>query len=211
MFYCRNPAIPAATESPPILPQFFIIALLPIIGCYTALQRYYIPTAREVARIESVSRSPIYSDLAEAVAGVPTIRAYRVGPYFVEKCDQRIVANTAAWITQKIAAEWLNVRLRLLGTAVGVLAAFLVISGGVAPSLAGLVLLYGLDVTKYMEHGTAMASDTESKMNSVERIKVCPFSRQLWSTRCAKGTCRAHLSIGRPLSAQPASFCAGVR
>lgn len=118
-----------------------------------------------------MTRSPIYSDLAEAVAGVATIRAYGAGPHFVEKSDVQISKNSDAWITQKLASEWLNVRLRLLGTAVGILAAFLVISGGIAPGLAGLVLLYALDVTKYMEHGTTMATETESKMNSVERIK----------------------------------------
>lgn len=100
-----------------------------------------------------------------------TIRAYGVGAHFVAKSDSKITDNSGAWVTQKLASEWLNVRLRLLGTSVGILAAFLVISGGIAPGLAGLVLLYALDVTKYLEHGTAMASDTESKMNSVERIK----------------------------------------
>jgi ATP-binding cassette subfamily C (CFTR/MRP) protein 1 len=150
--------------------QWFIIALVPIFASYFALQRYYIPAYAELQRIESISRSPIYSDLAEAVAGVATIRAYRAGGHFTSACDAQIFANGAAWVTQRLAAEWLNVRLRFLGTAVSTLAAFLVISGGVPAGLAGLTLVYALDVTKYMEHGTAQASEAESKMNSVERM-----------------------------------------
>ena len=46
--------------------------------------RYYIPTAREVQRIESVSRSPIYGKFAEALLGVATIRAYKKSEHFTE-------------------------------------------------------------------------------------------------------------------------------
>jgi hypothetical protein len=46
--------------------------------------RYYIPTSREVQRIESVSRSPIYSRFGEALLGVATIRAYRKEEHFTQ-------------------------------------------------------------------------------------------------------------------------------
>ncbi len=50
-------------------------------------QRYYIPSARELQRIESVTRSPIYSKFSEALAGVATIRAYRKETYFTDMSD----------------------------------------------------------------------------------------------------------------------------
>ncbi len=150
--------------------QFFIIALVPIFVAYMALQRFYIPSACELQRIESITRSPIYSDLGEAVAGVATIRAYRRGAHFIAAADAQIYKNGCAVVSQRMASEWLNVRLRFLGTAVATLAAFLVISADVPAGLAGLTLVYALDVTKYMEHGTAQASEAETKMNSVERM-----------------------------------------
>jgi ATP-binding cassette subfamily C (CFTR/MRP) protein 1 len=49
-------------------------------------------------------------------------------------------------------------------------AAVLCISGNISPGLAGLCLVYALDLTRYLKHGTAMASKTESDFNSVERV-----------------------------------------
>lgn len=49
-------------------------------------------------------------------------------------------------------------------------AAILCIRGSISPALAGLCLVYALDLTRYLKHGTAMASKTESDFNSVERV-----------------------------------------
>lgn len=73
-------------------------------------------------------------------------------------------------MTQKLATAWLGTRLRFLGTAIVGCAAFLIIQGNVSAGVAGLTLVYALDVTKYLEHGTNMASELETKMNAVERI-----------------------------------------
>ena len=60
-------------------------------------------------------------------------------------------------------------RLDFIGLAILVLAAVLAIRGAIAPNLAGLCLVYALDLTRFLKHGTAMASKTESDLNSVER------------------------------------------
>lgn len=44
-----------------VITRWFAIALVPITLLYVVIQRYYIPAARELQRIESISRSPIYS------------------------------------------------------------------------------------------------------------------------------------------------------
>ena len=61
-------------------------------------------------------------------------------------------------------------RLRFIGIGIVLLASFLVIQGKVEAGIAGLTLVYALDVTKYMEHGTNMASQLETQMNAVERV-----------------------------------------
>eukprot|EP00878_Enallax_costatus_P008308 GHUV01008686.1.p1 GENE.GHUV01008686.1~~GHUV01008686.1.p1 ORF type:complete len:1320 (+),score=395.23 GHUV01008686.1:299-4258(+) len=153
-----------------IATRWFGIAIVPITIIYMVLQRYYIPSARELQRIESVTRSPIYSKFSEALAGVATIRAYRREDYFTFASDALMELNAYAFVTQRAAASWLAMRLDFLGLVILTVAALLCIRGSISPGLAGLCLVYALDLTRYLKHGTAMASKTESDFNSVERV-----------------------------------------
>ena len=49
-------------------------------------------------------------------------------------------------------------------------AGMLAVAADISPALAGLSLIYALDVTKFLKFGTRIASKTETDFNSVERI-----------------------------------------
>ena len=59
-----------------VVTPMFTLALLPICAFYVIAQRYYIKTSRELARLDSVSRSPIYALFSETLDGLNTIRAF---------------------------------------------------------------------------------------------------------------------------------------
>jgi len=153
-----------------IATKWFAIALPPLTIVYFLFQRYYIPTARELQRIESVTRSPIYSKFGEALLGVSTIRAYRKEEHFTKVSDGLMEENAYAFITMKLASAWLAMRLDFLGILVLVGTGALLIQGSVDPGIAGLALTYALDLTRYLKQGTNMASKSEADFNSVERI-----------------------------------------
>ena len=48
------------------------------------LQRYYQHTSREVRRLNSISRSPVYSGFTEALDGAASIRAFGLQWRFAE-------------------------------------------------------------------------------------------------------------------------------
>jgi ATP-binding cassette subfamily C (CFTR/MRP) protein 10 len=47
-------------------------------------QRYYRQTSREVKRLSSISKSPVYAHFSESIAGLSSIRAFCVSARFVE-------------------------------------------------------------------------------------------------------------------------------
>lgn len=84
-----------------IATPWFLIFLPPVTVMYFFLQRYYIPAARELQRLESVTRSPIYAGFAEAVNGIATIRAYGNADHFIKLEDGLISRNGLMLITQR--------------------------------------------------------------------------------------------------------------
>ena len=71
----------------------FASVILPIGILYYLMQRFYIPTSRQLRRLESISRSPIFSHFEESLSGAQTIRAYGVQDRFIRESQNKIEAN----------------------------------------------------------------------------------------------------------------------
>jgi len=75
----------------------FIALILPLSLVYYWVQRYYLRTSRELKRLDSVSRSPIYAHFQESIGGITTIRAYRQQARFALENEWRVDANLRAY------------------------------------------------------------------------------------------------------------------
>lgn len=75
----------------------FVALIIPLTFLYLYIQRYYLRTSRELKRLDSTSRSPIYAHFQESLGGISTIRAYQQQDRFQRENEWRIDANQRAY------------------------------------------------------------------------------------------------------------------
>ncbi|PFH60916.1 hypothetical protein XA68_10114 [Ophiocordyceps unilateralis] len=153
----------------------FIALIIPLSLTYYWIQRYYLRTSRELKRLDSVSRSPIYAHFQETLGGVTTIRAYRQQQRFELENEWRVDANLRAYYPSISANRWLGVRLEFIGAVVILAAAgFPVISvanGSMpSPGIVGLALSYALQITTSLNWIVRQTVEVETNIVSVERV-----------------------------------------
>nr|CAD7396332.1 unnamed protein product [Timema cristinae] len=136
-------------------------------------RRVFVSTMRQVKRIESISRAPIFSHFEETITGAQTIRAYGMQEKFIEESETRVDINQMAVFPGAACGSWLSVRLELIGGLITFFAAlFAVLSRDtVDPALVGLSISSSLQVTIALTVLMRTASDVETNIVAVERIK----------------------------------------
>ncbi|XP_057968870.1 ABC transporter C family member 13 isoform X3 [Malania oleifera] len=157
---------------------FFLLLLLPFWYVYRKLQLYYRSTSREVRRLDSVSRSPIYTSFTETMDGAATIRAFNSEDIFLARFIECVALYQQTSYSEITVSLWLSLRLQLLGafviTFVAVMAVIgsgrnLAISFG-TPGLVGLALSYAAPVVTLLGSFLTSFTETEKEMVSVERV-----------------------------------------
>ena len=71
-------------------------------------QRFYVATSRQLKRLESVSRSPIYSHFGETLIGVSTIRAFRLQEHFLRESERRVDENQVCYYPSIVANRFVT-------------------------------------------------------------------------------------------------------
>lgn len=110
---------------------WFLAACAPLGVVYYGIMVYFIPTVRELKRLDATSRSPVFSSFAEALDGTTTIRAFRAESRFTTEVTERLRSNLRAYFLGTAANRWLAVRLETLGTFIAGASAFLAVCASV--------------------------------------------------------------------------------
>eukprot|EP00613_Pedinella_sp_CCMP2098_P078228 CAMPEP_0171937264 /NCGR_PEP_ID=MMETSP0993-20121228/34464_1 /TAXON_ID=483369 /ORGANISM="non described non described, Strain CCMP2098" /LENGTH=1150 /DNA_ID=CAMNT_0012578599 /DNA_START=238 /DNA_END=3686 /DNA_ORIENTATION=+ len=100
-----------------LLPPF-ILVLLPVLVVYFRTLFRYVPVSRDLQRLESMSRSPIFSQFSETLTGTATVRAFGRTQDFVLENRGRLDQANRAFFYLHNANRWLQLRLECLGAVV---------------------------------------------------------------------------------------------
>lgn len=134
------------------LPIFGVV-IVPLGLLYYFVQRFYICTSRQLKRLESISRSPVYSHFQETISGCMVIRAYDVAKRFADESERRVDYNNQSYWPNVASNRWLGIRLDLVGNLLVISAAvFAVVSKtwdatGSTAGMIGVAVSYAMSVS----------------------------------------------------------------
>ncbi|PKS07256.1 hypothetical protein jhhlp_005858, partial [Lomentospora prolificans] len=151
----------------------FLIAGIFITLAFWLVGALYLNTSRDLKRLESVQRSPLFQQFGETLTGMTTIRAYGDERRFIRENLSKINAQSRPFIYLWACNRWLAFRCDMLGDLVAFFAGvFVILSlGKIDPGAAGISLSYAISFTENILWLVRLYAMNEQNMNSVERIK----------------------------------------
>lgn len=151
--------------------------IMPLLILFYAAYLYYQSTSREVKRLDSITRSPVYAQFGEALNGLSTIRAYKAYDRMATISGKAMDNNIRFTLVNISSNRWLTIRLETLGgVMIWLTATFAVMQNGrvenqvAFASTMGLLLSYSLNITSLLSNVLRQASRAENSLNAVERV-----------------------------------------
>uniref|UniRef100_A0A1E5RU90 Metal resistance protein YCF1 n=1 Tax=Hanseniaspora uvarum TaxID=29833 RepID=A0A1E5RU90_HANUV len=153
----------------------FVFLIAPLMIVYSYYQQYYMRSSRELRRLDSTTRSPIYSHMQESLGGLSTIRAYNHANRFIHLNQCKVDNNMCAYYPSVNANRWLACRIESLSSliifATGSLCMYRLSNGKLTAGAIGLALSYCLQITQSLNWIVRMTVEVETNIVSVERVK----------------------------------------
>lgn len=133
--------------------------------------RKYLSAAREMRRLESVARSPIYEQINSSLSGLWTIRAFGKTEISISQMQARIDNHARAWWNLCLLSRWLGFRMSVVGgTFAAVLAAFVTSRTEIDASTAGFAVSFTIHLAAAMTTCVRLYTSVELDMNAVDRV-----------------------------------------
>ncbi|KAL8264253.1 hypothetical protein R6Q59_022383 [Mikania micrantha] len=150
-----------------------ILIFIPVAGICIWLQQYYLPSAREIARLVGVCKGPVIQNFAETISGSTTIRSFDQQTRFQNTNMKLNDEYSRPKFHVAATMEWLGLRLDMLSCFM--FAAFLTFlvfipKGTIDPNIAGVAATYGLTLSNLQGWIAWNLTNLENKIISVERI-----------------------------------------
>uniref|UniRef100_A0A8C2S0J5 ATP binding cassette subfamily C member 10 n=1 Tax=Capra hircus TaxID=9925 RepID=A0A8C2S0J5_CAPHI len=154
---------------------WLLLLLPPLSVIYYRVQSHYRASSRELRRLGSLSLSPLYTHLADTLAGLPVLRAAGATYRFEEENQRLLELNQRCQFAASATMQWLDIRLQLMGAAaVSAIAGIALVQhqqGLANPGLVGLSLSYALSLTGLLSGLVSSFTQTEAMLVSVERLE----------------------------------------
>lgn len=149
---------------------WFILIILPLSFIFYNLYVMFASVSRDLKRLESVSRSPIYSSLSETLSGLETIRAYKENNRFLANHMKKLARNHRLFYSLWMAQSYVTVRLEAVTPIIMLVVTLMAIFIHKSDVQLGLSLTYVLQLTALFQRCIQLTIDVSTYMTSTERI-----------------------------------------
>jgi ABC-type multidrug transport system fused ATPase/permease subunit len=149
-----------------------LLVTLPLGYLFYIFQRTYLRASREIKRLESTTRSPVFSSFQASIKGLALIRSYSQQHAFQHHFGHLLDENSSWWFCFLGTNRWLGFRLDFLsGCVVG---SMVILAMGlrnlIDPPLVALALSYVLQLSGLLQWTVRQAAELENLMTSCERL-----------------------------------------
>ncbi|KAM7066573.1 ATP-binding cassette sub-family C member 4 isoform 2-T2 [Acridotheres tristis] len=151
---------------------WILIPLIPLFILFIFLRRYFLDTSRDIKRLESTTRSPVFSHLSSSLQGLWTIRALKAEERFQKLFDAHQDLHSEAWFLFLTTSRWFAVRLDAICAIFVIVVAFgsLLLAKTLNAGQVGLALSYSITLMGTFQWGVRQSAEVENLMISVERV-----------------------------------------
>lgn len=140
-----------------------------VICVYVAI--LYLPGAREVKRLESNAKSPVFEQFGSALTGVGTIRAFDKTDVYITRMFSKIDNHSTSFWHLWAFNRWMGWRMSLIGGFFATFVAiFILLVNNIDASLAGFALSFALEYTSTVIWTIRHYTNLELDMNAAERV-----------------------------------------
>ncbi|KAL7746310.1 hypothetical protein RI367_008318 [Sorochytrium milnesiophthora] len=151
---------------------WLILALVPIIALFIWLRSKYLAANRQIRRIESLLRSPVYAHLVSSIEGMTTLTAHSLQPSYYRAFCALQDTNIRSLLSFYMVERWLCCRVDALATLVIIITTVLMtaLRHTLAPSIAILAQMYVLNLVDSSQYAVRKAAELELQFVAAERI-----------------------------------------
>lgn len=151
---------------------FIGLVALPIMYVFSRTQKFYVPSARDLRRLDSTAKGPIFNHIGEILNGLSTIRVHRIQDPMHAMNVTNLDTQNQAYFLNCTSNRWLSVRMQLLGAFLVSVTTFCIIAlrSKIRPEIAGLVIAYAMRLTDTLSSLNRESADRETQMVCAERL-----------------------------------------
>ncbi|KAI8847504.1 P-loop containing nucleoside triphosphate hydrolase protein [Chytridium lagenaria] len=160
----------AATALIAYVAPYLLFLVAPLLVVYYFILRFYRATIREVKRLDSNERSPLYAHISETLSGVSSVRAFRVEDQFIAKQRRLLDLSNSPSYIYSCTSIWLSIRIEIIAGLIIFSLGLLGVTSAINPALIGLSLSYALNIVEDIGFLLKSIANLESEMNAVERL-----------------------------------------